>query len=221
MESKRSTLTPWLAISHRGEQDCQPAHLWREARRLQEQARRNFGLTQREYFESIKDFISGFISYPEISILPIFRSEDVQLRKPGIASVVTTNHLAKFDEEIEISVFAGKPTLTHERYMRSSLTMIGGGLESAIDECLGVRNLGKGYFDIDCCTHWKYGVSEERGALMVLRPDGILGASAPLDGFADLVIPYFERLLIAEVGELKIADQSSLESGKPINGIVA
>ncbi|KXS94532.1 hypothetical protein AC578_4150 [Pseudocercospora eumusae] len=112
------------------------------------------------------------------------------------------------------------------------LMVMAGGFEGAIDECLGVRKFGKGYFDVDYGAHWRCGVSEARGTLVVLCPDGIHGVSAPLNGFVHIVVPYCERLLMSGlaaallhnvttgVGELKIANESSLESGKPVNGIV-
>lgn len=70
------------------------------------------------------------------------------------------------------------------------------GSGNAFAEHLGVEQWGDAYWDVDHEAHVRYKVSLDEGVVCVLRPDGILGFVAPLDGF-DKVASYLERLIVA------------------------
>lgn len=65
---------------------------------------------------------------------------------------------------------------------------------SAFDERLGVQRFGKAYRDPDLSAHARFGVSTTDGAIIVLRPDDMIGLVVSLGGFRR-VIEYFERFL--------------------------
>lgn len=128
-------------------------------------------------------------------------------------------------------VFAGQPSLTlpllktlhtqvdkHKHRIARAVEFITiiEGLGQAFDEYLGVPKFGKAYWDVDSNAHWTYGVIENLGGIVVLRPDGIVGASATLNGFEDVLVPYFERLVIEEAPKQFL--NGSTEIGELING---
>ncbi|EXJ63595.1 uncharacterized protein A1O5_11356 [Cladophialophora psammophila CBS 110553] len=73
------------------------------------------------------------------------------------------------------------------------LTIIAGNKPQA-DEALGAARFGDAYYDHDSTAHARYGASVGGGAVVVVRPDGIVGFAAPLDGGPDLSA-YFARFL--------------------------
>ena len=65
------------------------------------------------------------------------------------------------------------------------ITVIAGpGLQA--DEVLGVERFGNAFYDVDEMAHVRYGVAADEGAVIVLRPDGILGFAAGLHEGAKL-----------------------------------
>jgi phenol 2-monooxygenase (NADPH) len=80
------------------------------------------------------------------------------------------------------------------------LTLITGNRPQA-DEALGVPRFGDVYYDPDSSAHARYGVSSGSGAVVVFRPDGILGFAAPLDA-GERVGEYFSRFFVKDRGGL-------------------
>lgn len=77
------------------------------------------------------------------------------------------------------------------------------GTGAAFAEHLGIHSqFGDGYWDIDQRAHEHYKIPVEVGALVVLRPDGMQGFVAPLDGF-DNVLEYLSKIAIPR--EAKVA----------------
>ncbi|GAB7325222.1 hypothetical protein MBLNU13_g09292t2 [Cladosporium sp. NU13] len=73
------------------------------------------------------------------------------------------------------------------------LTIIAGtGLQP--DETLGVDRIGRACYDVDHAAYSRYGISTGEGAIVVLRPDGILAFAAGLDQGAD-VGTYFDAIV--------------------------
>ena len=49
------------------------------------------------------------------------------------------------------------------------------------DEALGVDRFGRACYDVDHAMYTRYGFSPAEGAMVILRPDGILAFAAGLD----------------------------------------
>lgn len=95
-----------------------------------------------------------------------------------------------------IVVFAGNPALTRDRFgglrdqlenlasrhkgMVRFITLIQGSAGSAWQVFKGPP-IGRFYFDGDGSAHSEYGVDQTTGAIVIIRPDHILGFAASLD----------------------------------------
>ncbi|KAK5136109.1 hypothetical protein LTR08_004159 [Meristemomyces frigidus] len=180
-------------------------------------------------------------SYPPIGILPGHRAPDVILHKPGMLRVPTRlNEVTKSNGKFRVVVFAGAVPSTGfalqslrvlvdrdaggSAHAVDFLTIIAG-TALAVDEHLGVQRFGRAYWDIDHSAHSSYGIDVGQGALVVLRPDGMIGFVASMDGFGR-VVQYLDALVIAseamprhvpngrgarkELGELIVPDENDL-----------
>jgi hypothetical protein len=84
-------------------------------------------------------------------------------------------------------------------------------------EHLGIdRQFGDAYWDLDHRAHEHYKISLDLGALVVLRPDGILGFVAPLDGF-DKVVEYLSKIAIPRERKTAVANGANGYVGEMIN----
>jgi len=63
------------------------------------------------------------------------------------------------------------------------------------DEYLGAHCFGKAYYDMDGSAHERYDVLIVKGAVFVLRPDGIIAIRVGLKA-ADKLTTYFGRLVL-------------------------
>lgn len=196
------------------------------------------------YAPNLTNEVEG--SYPPISVVPGHRAPDVLIRKPGVGTPVRLYEVTRYNGKFRVVVFTGVTSDTRPalQALRSQVDEDAGrfahsvdfvtliaGAGTAVDEHLGARRFGKGYWDIDHSAHDRYGVGLNQGALLVLRPDGLLGFVAPLDHFAD-VAKYLERLVIAreqkpasgmngratrrELGEFITPDENNL--AMPVEG---
>jgi phenol 2-monooxygenase len=75
--------------------------------------------------------------------------------------------------------------LTKYGHLLNMATLIVGYVGSAWDAFEGPA-VGKLYYDSAAQAHDCYGVSRETGAIVVLRPDGILGFAAGLDNVSEV-----------------------------------
>ena len=128
-----------------------------------------------------------------------WRAPDVMLRRPGARLPIRLFDITKYVGTFWVLVFAGQPLLTAERLaafreyldgknsftkfapeglVRFATIMVGTAPQPEM--ALGVRRFGDVVFDIDSSAHEKYFVAVEAGAVVVLRPDGILGFAAGL-----------------------------------------
>ncbi|KAL8815846.1 MAG: hypothetical protein Q9223_005056, partial [Gallowayella weberi] len=139
-------------------------------------------------------------------ILPGSRAPDVQVQRPGPRIPVRLHSLMKNSAvRFDILVFAGDPerTCTQLKELRSYLeyhpeddrnflhqytadlfrfltvvqTPNGNG---AAEEKLGGEAFGTIVYDIDGSAHGRYGINVEKGAVVVVRPDGVVGTVAGL-----------------------------------------
>lgn len=80
----------------------------------------------------------------------------------------------------------------------SWLSIIAGRGAPLAYEMLGHMPLGRVFYDGDYSAHGRYGVSMEKGAVLVLRPDGWVGTVVELDGNGvEKLERYFSRFLLA------------------------
>ena len=144
------------------------------------------------------------------------RAPDVLVQKPGSRFPTRLYELTKNNGKFWVVVFAGEPLLTASSlkalrtYLDSSesftkrltnafdfLTIIAGtGLQP--DETLGVNRFGRACYDVDHAAYTRYGISTAEGAIVVLRPDGILAFAAGLDGGVE-VGGYFDAVISSQL----------------------
>lgn len=135
------------------------------------------------------------------SVCPGQRGPDVQLQKPGTLEPTRLHRETPNTARFHVIVFAGEPESTSP-YLKafskakecsqflsnanppiSWLTIAGKTGPSAF-ELLGVTPFGKTFYDQKQTAHARYGVDIQKGAVVVLRPDGwvatatVLAASA-------------------------------------------
>ncbi|KIW26719.1 uncharacterized protein PV07_06530 [Cladophialophora immunda] len=140
------------------------------------------------------------------------RAPDVVVHAPGARVPTRLHTVMKNVGLFWVVVFAGEPLLTgasvrslreylddgdgikrHLEKMRL-VTIIAGNRPQA-DETLGVARFGDAYYDHDSTAHARYGASVGGGAVVVIRPDGIVGFATGLDSGPDLGA-YFARFLV-------------------------
>ncbi|PCH44943.1 2,4-dichlorophenol 6-monooxygenase [Wolfiporia cocos MD-104 SS10] len=81
-------------------------------------------------------------------------------------------------------------------------------------DTLGVSQLGRTVYDYDGEAYEKYGVDVQEGAIVVLRPDQIVGFVAPLDGWGS-VAQYFDAFVnIATVKQGAAEEESKISVGE-------
>lgn len=161
------------------------------------------------YMPSLVNNVTG--SYPPICVVPGHRAPDVVLNKPGFSKQRVRLHaLTKNNSRFKIVVFAGEMPHTEEslKTLRSAVDEKGtrfdyvvdyvtvvAGFGPSFDEILPVLKFGAAFWDVDHSAHHQYNIATNLGAIVVLRPDGILGMVAPLFEFGR-VVAYFGNLLV-------------------------
>ncbi|RYP39902.1 hypothetical protein DL767_002021 [Monosporascus sp. MG133] len=147
------------------------------------------------------------------TIFPGTRSPDVLLHAPGPLVPVRLHSITHRDNNGRWSllVFAGCHHVTRQKFaeLREKVTTPGarlaswnhllnistimmGAVGSAWDAFDGPA-LGKLYFDTESLAHDRYGVYPDHGAIVVVRPDGILAFAAGLDQLEN-VEEFFDKI---------------------------
>lgn len=162
-----------------------------------------------EIFERASSFNTGLgISYPtndinqgsliELAVAPGSRPPDVELTTPGTKQKVRLQRVTRNFAKFWIIVFTGNPVSTHfslanlERYAGASKEVcsseaIGWLTISAVAgnspyETLGMNPFGYTFYDPTSSAHEKFGFKTDEGGIVILRPDGLVGAMGPLLG---------------------------------------
>ena len=160
-----------------------------------------------EYAASVLNDVHG--SWPPIAAIPGQRAPDVLVYKNGFSRLpIRLYETTKNDGKFHILVFAGlaHANIAALQRLRNQIDSLAGpynhvlnlrtivaGTGNAFAEHMGVEQFGDAYWDVDHKAHEHYKIPLDLGAIVVLRPDGILGFVAPLDGF-DKVIAYLSRI---------------------------
>lgn len=184
-----------------------------------------------EYGESLLNDVKN--SYPPIRIVPGQRAPDVHVYKNGFSRVpVRLYEVTKYNGKFHLVVFAGSVHSTRPqlRHLRSEVDKLAEPYEHILDfrtliagtgaafaEHLGIYSqFGDAYWDIDHGAHEHYKIPVELGALVVLRPDGIQGFVAPLDGF-DKVVEYLSKIAIPREAKKAATNGVNGHVGEMIN----
>ena len=142
------------------------------------------------------------------------RAPDVLLQKPGIRVPCRLYTQIKHHGKFAVVVFCGDRSKTQDlvktwsAYLGSSESVLKfNGIDidfftilfddnyvGAAEENLGVPGYGQILYDVDKSAHERYGIAEDKGAVLILRPDGILGIVCALDEGRE-VSAYFARFL--------------------------
>ncbi|KAL8933595.1 MAG: hypothetical protein Q9216_006291 [Gyalolechia sp. 2 TL-2023] len=138
------------------------------------------------------------------TIMPGERAPDVSFCKPGSLDPIRLYTIMQNTGRFWIVTFVQSPTIQQasvlERYARCMTdfnekcgplcdyaTIIAGEALSVTDALAGCEPPGNAYFDIDeGAASERYGIDPQKGEIVVIRPDGVVGFACPLDRFHDL-----------------------------------
>ncbi|RAR02411.1 3-(3-hydroxy-phenyl)propionate hydroxylase [Stemphylium lycopersici] len=119
---------------------------------------------------------------------------DVERTKPALASFTDTTSIVPWLHDPKVPI--------------SWISIIAGPGGPSAYEILGGMPFGRVFYDGNHSAHLRYGVATEKGAVLVLRPDGWVGTVIGLDGdAAEKLDNYFRRFLIAAEGSKKVEEK--------------
>ncbi|PYH96456.1 2,4-dichlorophenol 6-monooxygenase [Aspergillus ellipticus CBS 707.79] len=180
-----------------------------------------------EIFEQAASFNTGLgISYQtnvlnqtqetsseDVSVKPGTRAPDLDLTTPGTFQPVRLHQILHNFCRFHILVFTGldiesiKPTLLSLRECLATHPELGhrtinwltvcGSIGCSPYELLGMQPFGDTYFDPKGEVHRTYGIDAQKGGVVVIRPDGLVGFVGELEG--GCIRGYFSKILKLEV----------------------
>ena len=159
------------------------------------------------------------------------RAPDVLIQRPGIQIPIRLYSVTKAYGKFTILVFCGSPSSTEGLLLKwkdylegaESITnyhadtisvlslLVNDNHSGAAEENLRIPRHGQILYDAGGAAHERYGVDEDKGAVLVLRPDGLLGTACGLDE-GPMLSSYFRRLMKAQKDESQT--QESDEEGR-------
>jgi len=175
-----------------------------------------------EIFEQAASFNTGLgISYPAnvvnnqpspmgLHVVPGARPPDVELTMPGTNQKIRFQRVTRNVGKFWVVVCTGniestRPmVLSLDQYIRAevpelkdheavgwvTLTL---SVECSPYEAIGMKPFGDTYYDPTNMAHGKFGIEADKGGILVLRPDGLLGSAGPLEGL--WLKEYFSHVL--------------------------
>ncbi|GLI73921.1 hypothetical protein PoHVEF18_002153 [Penicillium ochrochloron] len=140
------------------------------------------------------------------------RGPDALIMAPGSRVPVRLYQVTKNTGQWCIIVFAGRPDITRDNLSRSVpklealqstlptnmirfITLSAGSVDDG-DSAFGNPRVGSIYYDQDRSAHERYSIATAKGAVVVLRPDGILGYATSLDDI-DEVKDFFTGFVLS------------------------
>lgn len=144
------------------------------------------------------------------------RAPDVMVQRPSIRVPIRLYSIIKFCGKFIILVFCGDPTTALIKQWQDHLTSEESYLlypaellhhvviaatrnnNGAAVEKIGADALGDVLYDVDSAAYERYGILPDQGAVLVLRPDGVLAAACELAKGPE-VSAYFRRVLNARL----------------------
>jgi phenol 2-monooxygenase len=160
----------------------------------------------------------------ELSVVPGSRPPDVDLVTPGTNQKVrfqqVTRNIGKFHVVVCLgNIAATRPSLLDLRaflddtsnplrnHEAVSWVTISPTVGNSPFEAIGMKPFGDMYYDPGNEAHGKFGVEADKGAVLVLRPDGLVGSVGGIEG--GWVREYFGGLLEG----MKEASRAASDSG--------
>ena len=175
-----------------------------------------------EIFERAASFNTGLgIAYPEnavnqvgkavrLAVAPGSRPPDVELTAPGTNRGVRFQRITRNFARFWVVVCTGDVAITRDALMglrafleEEASEIVG---HEAIGwlticplvacspyEAVGMKPFGDTYFDPGRLAHEKFGIDMGKGAVLILRPDGLLGTACSLEGGG--IKEYFHKIL--------------------------
>ncbi|KAJ5653998.1 hypothetical protein N7490_001001 [Penicillium lividum] len=130
------------------------------------------------------------------------RGPDALVFSPGSRVPVRLHHLTRNTGQWNILVFAGQPAITHEN-LSASITKLNdlqtvlpkgmvrfitliAGFSDGGNRGFATPRIGKMYYDQDRSAHEKYTISTVNGAVVILRPDGLLSYATSLENTSSI-----------------------------------
>ena len=150
-------------------------------------------------------------------VSPGERAPDVLLQKPGMRFQVRLYTLLQNVGKFTILLFCGNPEKTKvsvrswrdylagpNSYTRYQIDLFQHvsivamhNDRGAVMEKLGMETPGPAYYDVDGSAHERYGLTDDKATIVILRPDGTVGLVSPLPETDDMSA-YFARFLIVK-----------------------
>ncbi|RFU35572.1 hypothetical protein B7463_g831, partial [Scytalidium lignicola] len=151
------------------------------------------------------------------SVTPGSRVPDVGLIKPGTLEQIRLHSATPNCACLYVVAFVGDPRTTIPRissfssYLQTQasfqhifpsaavrlLSIIAADPGLDVEDALGVEPFGTTYFDDKRNAHRRYGIDVRQGAILVLRPDGIVGFIAELEAAGgEAVTEYLNQFLV-------------------------
>ena len=142
------------------------------------------------------------------------RAPDIIVQRPGIRVPIRLYSVIKFRGTFTVMIFCGDPAQTaaliqqwqdhlvsEESYksypaelFHHVVIVATSNNNGAAAEKIGADALGDVLYDVDATAYERYGISPDQGALLVLRPDGVLAAACEM-AQGPQVSAYFRRVL--------------------------
>ena len=144
------------------------------------------------------------------------RAPDILVQRPGTRIPMRLYCQIKHYGKFAVVAFCGNTSKTKSlverwrQYLDSGASLMNYGAENmdlvtilinenrsgAAEENLGSLRFGQVFYDVDESGHERYGVADDEGAVLVLRPDGHLGTACGLDE-GHVVSAYLSRFMAA------------------------
>ncbi|KAL8644275.1 MAG: hypothetical protein Q9210_007335, partial [Variospora velana] len=127
----------------------------------------------------------------KIAVQASSRAPDVMVQRPGPKVPVRLHSLIKNDAvRFHILVFCGDPKRTASK-IKALRDYLDG---PAAEESLGCPGFGSILYDTDGTAHERYGIERSAGAVLILRPDGMVATAVHL-GDGEGLENYFEGIV--------------------------
>lgn len=174
-----------------------------------------------ELFEKAAPFNTGLgITYPAnllnqtgsstLAVAPGSRPPDVELTMPGINRPVRLQRVTANFAKFWVVIFTGNINSTRsslqelERYLSEesrdlkahravSWMTISPVTGCSPFEALGTKPVGDTYYDPTSLAHEKFGIDMDKGNVVILRPDGLVGSGGSIGG--QWIREYFSKVL--------------------------
>ncbi|EGX92255.1 2,4-dichlorophenol 6-monooxygenase, putative [Cordyceps militaris CM01] len=165
---------------------------------------------------------------PKLTIIAGSRPPDVHLHTPGTNQKVRFQQITKNVGKFFVVVCLGNTAVTRPRLLdlraafadaasnplrnheAISWLTISPAVGCSPYEAIGMKPFGDMFYDPANEAHDKFGVEADEGAVLILRPDGLVGAVGPIDGV--WIRGYFAGLLNLNLKEIG-ASQAASDSG--------